>query len=125
MTRSESSSDASMRYMTPSGGPEGWKPLLAVPERHWVRGRSARTLAYAWEEAIGWLPEIASLLGSESKLERFRPIFGFPEFQIPLPGGRRPTQADLLVLVTDGLEHLTLAVEGRSMSPSVRWLASG
>ncbi len=30
----------------PTSGPGDWKCLLADPEKHWVRGRSARTLAH-------------------------------------------------------------------------------
>lgn len=113
-----SSSDSSVsgggvRFMIPTGGPEGWKSLLADPDLHWVQGRSARTLAHAWEDANGWPAEVAEILKSDPNLSRFRPTFAFPEYETPLPGGRRPTQTDLLVLAADGRASMTMAVEGK------------
>lgn len=102
-----------VRYMLPSGGPEDWRHLLAEPTLHWVRGRSARTLAYCWESADGWPSEVRAALESTPELAEFRPVFGFPEFKTPLPGGNRASQTDLLVLATDGRQSMTMAVEGK------------
>jgi hypothetical protein len=118
-----------VRYMIPTIGPDSWRLLLAEPNLHWARGRSARTLAYCWETADGWPPEVEALLKSDSKLARFRPIYGFPEFKTPLPGGRRASQTDLLVLATDGTRGMTMGVEGKvdeSFGPvSADWLGEG
>lgn len=113
-------------YMIPTVGPDGWRSLLADPALHWVRGRSARTLAHSWEEAAGWPPEVARLLSTNEELARFEPVYAFPEFKTPLPGGRRESQTDLLVIASNGSELMTMAVEGKvdeSFGPVVAdWL---
>jgi hypothetical protein len=43
-------------------GPESWQELLADPQKQWVTGYSARTLAHCWEDAEGLPPEIAAYL---------------------------------------------------------------
>lgn len=79
------------------------------------------TLAQSWEAADGDLPpEIANLL-----LTFEAPYFldvslvlALPEFQIPLPGGERPTQTDVLALVSGrGGDTCVLAVEGKVDEP--------
>ncbi len=99
--------------MVPTGGPEGWKAVLADPELHWKRGRSARTLAYAWGAAEGCPPEVEAALETDERLKGFRPVYGFPEYKTPLPGGRRASQTDLMVLATYGDRHMTVGVEGK------------
>ncbi len=103
--------------MVPSGGPDDWRRLLADPDLHWVVGRSARTLAFAWESAVGWPTEIGDALRVTSSLAAFRPVYGFPEFKTPLPGGTRASQTDLLVLATDGQKGATVAIEGKVDEP--------
>ena len=97
----------------PSVGPDSWRQLLADPDLRWVTGRSARTLAHAWEDADNWPPEVKDVLASEEELAGFVPTFGFPEYQTPLPGGDRPTQTDLMVLASDGHRSATIAIEGK------------
>jgi hypothetical protein len=102
-----------VRFMVPTGGPDDWRRLLADPELHWVIGRSARTLAHAWEDARGWPGEIEVALRAEQVLAGLRPIYGFPEFKTPLPGGRRASQTDLMVIASDGRKRATVAIEGK------------
>ena len=52
-----------------TSGPDDWKALLADPVKHWRPGYSARTLAYCWEAADGFPPEVAQALSqSDSPL---------------------------------------------------------
>jgi hypothetical protein len=53
------------------------------------------------------------MLATEPELATFQPVFGFPELKTPLPGGRRETQTDLLVVAARGNMSMTLAVEGK------------
>jgi len=117
-----------VRFMIPTGGPEDWRRLLADPDLHWVVGRSARTLAHAWEDAAGWPPEIGVALGQVPELAGLGPVYGFPEFKTPLPGGRRASQTDLMVIATDGTKRATVAIEGKVDEPFGRivniWLGA-
>lgn len=70
-------------------------------------------MAYAWEAASGWPPEIAAALAGIPELSELRPLWGFPEWKTPLPGGRRKSQTDLLVIASDGSTPAAFAVEGK------------
>jgi hypothetical protein len=112
-----SNSPTAAAFWVPTGGPEGWRALLADPPKHWVRGRSARTLAHCWEAADGWPPEVRRALSSSADLNGLEPLYGFPEFKVPLPGGSRSSQTDLMVIArgADGL--VVVAVEGKVDEP--------
>ena len=103
--------------IVPTTSPLDWKRLLAQPERQWKPGFSAMTLAQSWEAADGDLPpEIANLLLTveASYFVDVRLILAIPEFQVPLPGGDRPSQTDVLALVSGrGGGTCVLAVEGK------------
>lgn len=105
------------RIYVPTTGPHDWHWLLAKPGLHWKHGASAMALASAWEAAATWPPEVAAALdkGGFGGLEL---LLGFPEREVPLPGGRRPSQTDLFVLARrrqDGL--VAIAVEGKVAEP--------
>jgi hypothetical protein len=51
------------RILAFTSGPDDWRALLADPVKHWRTGYSARTLAYCWEAADGFHPEVAAALG--------------------------------------------------------------
>jgi len=102
-----------MRFLVPTDGPAGWQRLLADPEMHWVTGRSARTMAYAWEDSGGWPVEVAAALATVPALRNLEPVYGFPEFKVPLPGGSRSSQTDLMVFATNGPQTATIAIEGK------------
>lgn len=102
-------------FYTPSDKPEDWQQLLAKPDVHWKSGYSAKSLAYSWTEARGFPPEVQSALdrSHESPLEDLTFLLGFPEYDVDLPGGRRPSQNDIFVFArgADGL--VSIAVEGK------------
>jgi hypothetical protein len=104
------------RIVVPTQSPEDWRRLLARPELHWKAGYSAMTLARSWEAAHPAAPpEIASLMESvgEPALQGLQLLLAIPEYQVDLPGGRRPSQTDVLALMRgqDGL--VAVAVEGK------------
>jgi uncharacterized protein DUF6946 len=103
------------RILTFTSGPDDWKKLLADPNKHWKTGYSARTLAYCWEEADGFPPEVAKALQQtdEVSLLNLMPILAIPEFKVPLPGGGRPSQNDLFVLARGAKGPVSIMVEGK------------
>ncbi len=104
----------------PTTGPEDWKRLLAEPEKQWRAGFSAKTLAQCWEQADGFPPEIEQLFrrSGVAAFERMDLILALPEYQVPLPGGARPSQNDLFVLAKGGDDQLVaITVEGKVAEP--------
>jgi len=96
--------------VVPTDGIQDWQKRLADPIKHWRTGYSARALAYAWEDATGLPPEVAALLSPLGKIEL---LLAIPEYDVPLPGGERPSQNDVFALLrtNDGL--VVAMVEGK------------
>lgn len=105
------------QILIPTKGPEDWKQFLAEPEKHWRQGFSARSLAYAWEEArfrpTGLPVEVEAAFAKEPRLAGLESLIAIPEHQVPLPGGRRPSQTDLWVLGKTATDLVSIAVEGK------------
>jgi hypothetical protein len=106
------------KFFTPADRPEEWRKLLAKPH-HWKTGFSAKSIAYSWTEAKGFPTEVRSMLEGSglSPFTDLEFLLGFPEYEVPLPGGSRPSQNDVFVLARgmDGL--VTIAVEGKVFEP--------
>ena len=99
----------------PSAGPDSWRRFLAQPERQWVTGYSARTLAHSWEAANGLPSEVRAAL--ETVVTAPRLLLALPEHKTALPGGRRESQSDVFALIRSD-EHLIAAtVEGKVDEP--------
>lgn len=103
-----STSEVGMPIYVPASGPASWQMLLADPQKQWVTGYSARTLACCWQSAKGLPPEIAALFGSGSTL-----LIGIPEHKVDLPGGSRPSQSDLFALIRRGTQTVSCTIEGK------------
>jgi len=107
------------RFFAPADDPADWQRLLAKPDLHWKTGYSARSIAHSWTEARGFPGEVQAVF-DESKaacLHNLEFLIGIPEHEVPLPGGRRPSQNDVFVLArgSDGL--ISIAVEGKVAEP--------
>ena len=103
------------RIFVPTRSPEDWRKLLADPETHWRTGFSAKALAFCWEEAEGFPPEVSRLF-SESEIPSFKGIellLAIAEYQVPLPGGTRPSQNDIFVLARAQGQLIVIMVEGK------------
>jgi hypothetical protein len=102
-------------FYAPASQANDWQQLLAKPDLHWKTGYSARSLAHNWTEARGFPREVQSVLDQSeiASLKDLEFLLGIPEHEVPLPGGRRPSQNDIFVLAkgSDGL--VSLAVEGK------------
>jgi len=111
-----------------TSGPDDWQALLADPVKHWRSGYSARTLAYCWEAADRFPPEVAQALSrSDSPLiADLTPVLAVPEFKVPLPGGGHASQNDVFVLARSAAGPVCIMIEGKvneSFGPTLReWL---
>ncbi len=106
------------RVFVPSAGPGDWKCLLANPEKHWARGKSARTLAHCWEDYNGCFPcEVTEVLRQCDALHDVKPLLIFPEWKVPLPGGSRPSQNDVWILAKAAGGLVSIAIEGKVDEP--------
>lgn len=102
-----------MKYFGPLADMEGWRLLLADPDKHWKDEYSAKELAKAWAGCDRFPRKVERIL-SQSGFE-LTPLFGFPEYKINLPGGTRPSQTDLYVLAQDHEGGLfPIMVEGKA-----------
>jgi hypothetical protein len=100
----------------PTSGVEDWRRLLADPEKHWRTGFSARTLAYAWDSAKGFPPEIQDLFtSSDPPFHDVELLLAIPEHKVLMPPyGGHPSQNDLFVLAKDSSNSLiAITVEGK------------
>ena len=106
-------------FFAPADRAYDWQQLLAKPHLHWKTGYSAKAIAHSWTEAEGFPAEVADTLDNSDlpALTHLQFLMGFPEYDVPLPGGKRPSQNDLFVLArgNDGL--VAIAVEGKVSEP--------
>ena len=108
------------RIYVPTLSANDWQRLLAKPQLHWKKGRSAMTLALSWEASGGeFPPEVGNMLAASgaSALKDLTAFVGIPEFQVALPGGDRPSQSDLMVLATGASGLAVMTVEGKVDEP--------
>ena len=105
----------SSRIYIPATEPEDWRSLLADPQKHWRDGYSAKSVAYAWQQAKGFPREIQRVF-ENSEYPVFRNIemlLAFPEHKVPLPGGLAASQNDLFVLARGDGQLISMTVEGK------------
>ena len=105
------------RILIPAACPDDWKGLLSEPRKQWKSGYSARALAYCWQEAGGIPEDVAYVLTKERELEGIETLCAFPEHQVPIPGGKRPSQNDVWVLARANGGLVSIAVEGKINEP--------
>ena len=107
------------KFFAPADEPTDWQRLLADPVKHWRTGYSAKSIACSWTEAEGFPNEVQAVLDESDAacLHDLEFLIGIPEHEVPLPGGRRPSQNDVFVLArgSDGL--VSIAVEGKVSEP--------
>jgi hypothetical protein len=104
------------RIYIPTSGVDEWRKLLADPEKHWRTGFSARSLAYAWENAKGFPPEIQDLFTtSDPPFQDMELLLAIPEHKVQLaPNTGHPSQNDLFVLARNSSNSLVaITLEGK------------
>ena len=116
-------------FYTPSKGPNDWRQFLADPVKQWKTGYSAKELACSWEMSKGFPAEVQAVLNTQPIFKNLEILFAVPEYQVPLPGGSRPSQNDLFVLARNDDELVVIMVEGKaseSFGPTLgEWRANG
>jgi len=103
------------KFYIPASNPEDWKPLLAKPDKHWRTAYSAKALAYCWQEANGFPAEVKKVF-KNSSIDLFQDtqmLVAFPEYKVPLPGGKRASQNDIFILAKSKEQLISIAVEGK------------
>lgn len=102
------------RLYVPIREPEDVVRHLGKKEKHWKAGHSAHALAYVWHGRAGFPPKIDAALKSHTVFQSGKLIDGFFERQTDLGSPGRPSQTDLLAIISlnDGLA--ILAVEGKA-----------
>lgn len=106
------------RIFVPTRTGSDWRRLLAKPELHWKKGRSAMTTAAAWEATADSLPpEITNLLDSSNDplLQKQALILALPEWQVALEGGETSSNTDVLAICRNDLALCAVAVEAKVM----------
>ena len=103
------------KFFIPANTPEDWKSLLADPKKHWKTGYSAKALTYCWQEADDFPPEVRRVFQNSSiaVFEDIKMLVAFPEYKVPLPGGKRASQNDIFILAKGSDQLISIAVEGK------------
>jgi len=103
------------KFFIPANSPEDWKQLLADPDKQWKTGYSAKSLAYCWQKTNDFPRSIKRVFG-DSGIHLFQDIellLAFPEWKVPLSGGRRASQNDIFVLAKGSNQLISIMVEGK------------
>jgi len=103
------------KFHIPANNPEDWKQLLAEPDKQWKTGYSAKSLAYCWHKTNDF-PRSVKRVFKGSGINLFQDIellIAFPEWKVPLPGGRRASQNDIFVLAKGSNQLISIMVEGK------------
>ena len=103
----------------PSDSPDMWRNLLAQPKKQWKKGYSARALAYCWQKADGFPKSVVTTF-QKSKINLFGNVellFAFPEYKVPLPGGKRESQNDIYVIAKSNNDLISIMIEGKVNEP--------
>jgi len=72
-------------------------------------------LASCWEHSAGFPQEVATAIEfyPEWQEKGLDFLAGFPEHKTPLPGGRRQSQSDILIVARSGAGLVVMTVEGK------------
>jgi hypothetical protein len=103
------------RFFIPANSPEDWKPLLAEPDKHWRDGYSAKLLAYTWQQSDNFPKSVRDVF-RKCGIPLFRNaklLLAFPEYKVPLPGGKRASQNDIFILAIGNGQLVSITVEGK------------
>jgi hypothetical protein len=112
-------SNAVSKFFIPANKPEDWKSLLAEPSKHWRTGYSAKSLSYCWQEANDFPPEVRGVFQDSgiSVFKGIKMLVAFPEYKVPLPGGKRASQSDIFILAKGDCQLISITVEGKVDEP--------
>lgn len=98
--------------LIPTTNAESWKIFLAS-QTHWKTGYSAKSAAESWERVKGLPKEIKTAFNKHDNFKDSEMLLAIPEFKVPLPGGSRPSQNDLLVVTSNENGLTVITVEAK------------
>ena len=114
---------------TPIKKPEDVIPHLAEGVRHWKKGYSAYELAYSWVKADGIPSPVRAVLEQSEEFQGMELVEGFFERETELRSRGRPSQTDLLALISNGDGCAILGIEGKVNEPFGQlvseWISGG
>jgi hypothetical protein len=102
------------KILIPTENAESWRNFLADKEKHWKPGFSAMSIAYSWEKSQGIPTEILDVLLQLSDFKGLDLLISIPEYKVPLPGGNKPSQNDILAVFTTEKELSVMTIEGKA-----------
>ena len=100
------------KILRPTTNIESWEKLH--PKKHWKDEHSAKLVAESWEKASDLPKEIINALNKNDQLKNSELLMAIPEFKVSLPGGVRPSQNDLLVLISNELGLTVVTIEAKA-----------
>ena len=95
-------------------GAESWRELLADKNLQWEKGCSAKSLAGAWENSKGIPREIVEVLAENESFFNIELVFAFPQYEVPLKGGSKGSQNDVLTVLRTPNALSIMTVEGKA-----------
>jgi hypothetical protein len=102
------------RIFIPTDNAESWRNFLADKDKHWKPGFSAMSTAYSWENSEGIPNEIKDVLSQYSVFSDLELLISIPEYKVPLPGGNKPSQNDVLAVFTTKDALSVMTIEGKA-----------
>ena len=98
----------------PAASFEEWRAFTAQPDKHWVPGRSAMSIAESWHNADGFPEPVDAVFQVAGQpFSSMKPLLVIPEHKVPLPGGNRAAQNDVWVLARHETGLASITVEGK------------
>jgi len=103
----------------PSRCHKDWKPLLAQPNKHWKKGKSAMELAICWQYSKDFPESVIKTFRNSStpcfnKDIDIEMLFAFPEYEVPLHGSdKSPSHNDIYVIAKADGKLISIMVEGK------------
>ncbi|MCR6664244.1 MAG: hypothetical protein NVV60_14110 [Luteimonas sp.] len=104
------------RIFVPTQSGSDWQRLLGKPSLHWKMGRSAMSAAACWEDANPDLPaDVLQTLNAsdDPALKDLELLAAIPEWEVDLPGGKRPSQTDVLAVARNTTNLVVIGVEAK------------
>jgi hypothetical protein len=102
------------RLYVPVVEPEDVIRHLGKQEKHWKQGRSAHALASLWFAQNALPPRLRAVLDGHPAFQSAELVDAFLERKVDLKTEGRPSQTDLLAIVSVGDGLVILAIEGKA-----------
>ena len=102
------------KILVPTENFETWRNFLEDKDLHWKEGYSAMSIALSWESSDGIPKEIHDVLSKVSEFKEIELLIAIPEFKVPLKGGNRPSQNDVLAVFSSKTSLSVMTIEGKA-----------